>query len=70
MEAYKLRKIIENQKIDVQILFDQVNIENETLRQSLKKRKEMTIQHNDTQYKEETVEELFDEEGLSESDTK
>lgn len=68
MEAYKLGKIIENKKLDVQIIFEQVKNEKETLRQSFKRRKEMEIQQNDTQYKEGIVEELFDEGSSSKSD--
>lgn len=68
MEAYKLGKIIENQKLDVHLSFEQVKTVKETLRKSLKRGKEMEIQKNDTEYKEETIEELFDEGISSESD--
>lgn len=61
MEAYKMGKIIKNQKIDVQLSYEKFKATKETLSKSLKRRKEMEIQKNYTQYKEENVEELFDE---------
>ena len=48
--------IIGNQKLDVQLAFEKVNTTKEALRKSLKKRKEMEIKKNETQYKEETIE--------------
>ena len=38
MEAYKLGKIIENQKLDVHIVFEQVEIVKETLSKSCKRK--------------------------------
>ncbi len=51
IKAYKLGKIIENKKIDVQITYEQVKATKVIVRKSLKRRKEMSIQQNDTQCK-------------------
>ena len=61
MEAYKLGKVTKNQKIDLHLAFEKVKVVKEELEKSLKRRKEMTIQKNDTQYKEERNEDLCDE---------
>ena len=52
MEVYKLRKIIENQGIEIQLILHSLDEAEEELRKSLKRRKEISIVENDTQYKE------------------
>ena len=69
MEFYKPRKIIENQKIDFQLTFSQVNATKEELQESLKKRKEIEVQQNDTQYKKEKIEDICDEVRSNKIDT-
>ena len=68
MEADKLGKVIENQNIDLQLAFEQVKVLKEELKKYLKRRKEMEIQQNDTQYKEGSIEDLSDEGRSSEID--
>ena len=50
MGAYKLGKVIKNKKLDLKIALEQVKDTKEELTKSLKKRKEMAILQNDTQY--------------------
>ena len=52
MEVYKLGKIIENQGIEVQLILHSLEEAKEELRKSLKRRKDIAIAENDTQYKE------------------
>ena len=52
MEVFKLRKIIENQVIDVQLTLHKVEEAREELRKSLKRRRDIAIAENDTHYKE------------------
>ena len=52
MEVYKLEKIIENQGIEIQLILHQLDEAREELKKSLKRRKEIAIAKNDTQYKE------------------
>ena len=52
MEVYKLGKTIENQAIEIQLSLHQLNEARDELKRSLKRRKEIAIQENDTQYKE------------------
>ena len=52
MEVYKLGKIIENQGIKIQLILHSLEEAREELRKSLKRRKEISIVENDTQYKE------------------
>ena len=68
MESYKLLKVIENQKLHLQIALEQVKATNEELEKLLKRTKEMEIQQNDTQYQEESIQELSDEGKSSEYD--
>ena len=59
MEVYKLGKIIENQGIEIQLILHQLDQAREELRKSLKRRKEISIAKNDTQYKEIDTTKLF-----------
>lgn len=52
MEVYKLGNIIENQGIEIHLIFHSLDEAREELRKSLKGRKEIAIAENDTQYKE------------------
>ena len=52
MEVYKLGKTIENQKIEIQLSVHQLNEARDELKWSLKRRKEIAIEENDTQYQE------------------
>ena len=52
MEVYKLGKIIENQEIKIHLILHSLEEAKEELRKSLKRRREIAIAKNDTQYKE------------------
>ena len=52
MEVYKLGKIIENQEIEIHLILHSLEEATEELRKSLKRRKDIAIAENDTQYKE------------------
>lgn len=60
MKDYKLGNIIENQKIDIHLALHQPETKSDQLKKSLKIRKELEIQLNDTQYQEEDTKGLFD----------
>ena len=59
MEVYKLGKITENQGIKIQLIQHQLNEAREELNKSLKRRKEIAIEENDTQYIEIDTTKLF-----------
>ena len=59
MEDYKLGKIIKNQGIEIQLILHQLNEAREELKKSLKRRKEIAIEKNDTQYREIDTTQLF-----------
>ena len=59
MEVYTLGKIIENQEIDIQLALHALEEAREELRKSLKRRREIAIDENDTQYKEIDTSNLF-----------
>ena len=52
MEVYKLGKVIENQVIDIQLFLHNLEEAREELKKFLKRRKDIAIAENDTQYKE------------------
>ena len=52
MEVYKLGKNFENQGIEIQLILHQLDEAREELKKSLKRRKEIFIVENNTQYKE------------------
>ena len=52
MEFYKLGKIIENQEIEIHLILHSLEEAREELRKSLKRRRQISIVENDTQYKE------------------
>ena len=52
MEVYKFGKVIENQVIDIHLSLHNLEEAREEFRKSLKRRKEIAIAENDTQYKE------------------
>ena len=51
MEVYKLGKIIENQDIEIHLILHSLKEAREELRKSLKRKKDIAIIVNDTQYK-------------------
>ena len=51
MEVYKLGKIIENQEIEIHLILHSLEEVRKELRKSLKRRREIAIAENDTQYK-------------------
>ena len=53
MEVYKLGKTVENQKIEIQLALHQLKEARAEMKHSVKRRKELAIQQNDTQYQEE-----------------
>ncbi len=59
MEVYKLGKFIENQGIEIQLILHQLDEAREELKKFLKRRKEIAIAENDTQYKEIDTTKLF-----------
>ena len=59
MEVYKLGKVIENQEIEIQLILHQLNEAREDLKKSLRRRKEISIEENDTQYHEMETTKLF-----------
>ena len=61
-------KIIENQEIEIHLILHQLNEARDALRSSLKRRKEISIVENDTQYKEIDTTKLFAEGNSSEFD--
>ena len=48
MEVYKLGKTIENQVIDIKLALQQLNEARDSLKSSLKRRKEIAIVENET----------------------
>ena len=52
MEVYKLEKIIENQEIEIHLILHSLEEAREELRKSIKRRREIFVVENDTQYKE------------------
>ena len=59
MEVYKLGKVIDSQKIEIQLSLHQLNEARDELKHSLKRRKEISIKENDTQYQEIDTTEFF-----------
>ena len=59
MEVYKLAKIIENQEIEIHLILHSLEEAREELRKSLKRRKDISIAENDTQYKEIDTSKVF-----------
>ena len=59
MDVYKLGKSIKNQVIDIHISLEQLNEVRDSLRSSLKRRKEISIAENDRHYKEIDTTKLF-----------
>ena len=60
MERYKLDKNIENQKLQIQIFFEQYKEARNKLKELLAKRKGMASCYNKTDYHEEEIPYLFD----------
>ena len=52
MEVYKLGKITENQEIEIHLILHSLEEARKELRKSLKRRREISIAKNETQYKE------------------
>ena len=70
MEIYKLGKTIENQDIEIHLLLQQLNEARDSLRSLMKRRKEIAMAKNDTQYKEIGTTQLFADGSSYEFDTK
>ena len=58
-KSIQARKNIENQRIEIQLILHQLNEARDHLKKSLKRRKEIAIEENDTQYKEIDITRLF-----------
>ena len=67
-EVYKLGKVIKNKKIELCLTLHQLHEQIEELQYSLKRRKELAIEKNDTHYQEEDATDLFEEGSSSEFD--
>ena len=59
MEVYKLGKIIENHDIEIRLILHSLKEAREELRKSLKRRREIVIAENNTQYKEIDTSKIF-----------
>ena len=59
MEVFKLNKVIENEKLDLEMAIAKLKEAKEHLSQSLRRRKELANQMNDQNYIEEKIEDLF-----------
>ena len=68
MEVYKLGKTIENQQIEIQNALHQLNEARDGLKWSLKRRREITIDKNETHYQENDTTGLFADGDTSEFD--
>ena len=58
MEIFRLDKAIDNEKLDLEMAIAQLKKEKEQLSQSLKRRKDLSIQMNDHLYTKERIEEI------------
>ena len=61
-------KVIKNKKIELCLFLDQLHEQIEELQYSMKRRKELAIEKNDTHYQEEDATDLFEEGSSSEFD--
>ena len=68
MDVYKLGKTMKNQKIEIQLSLHQLKEESDEMQHTLKQRKELAIQQNDTHYQEEHTSGLFEDRNLEEFD--
>ena len=68
MEVYKLGNVINKKNIEIQFILHHLNRESDELKCSLKRRKEIGIEENDTHYQEEDTTELFIDWNSSEFD--
>ena len=59
MEVYKLGKTIENHTIEIKFSLHYLNEARDELKRSLKRRNEISIEENDTQYQEIDTTKLF-----------
>ena len=59
MEIFRLEKVIENEKLDLEMAMVQLKEAKKHLFQSLKRRKEIANQMNDLMYVEENIEDFF-----------
>ena len=69
MEVFKLGKIIVNQVIDVHLALHKVEEAKEEFRKSLKRRRDISITENDTQYKKIDTSIVFSNRDTKEFDT-
>ena len=58
MEVFRLDKVVDNEKLDLEMAIAQLKKEKEQLSQSLKRRKYLAIQMNDHLYIEERIEDV------------
>ena len=68
MEVYKLGKITENQENEIHLMLHQLNEARDASRSSLKRKEKISIEENDTQYKEIDTTKLFANGNSSEFD--
>ena len=68
MEIFRLEKVVENEKLDLQVAMDHIKKLKERLSNSLKRRKELAIQMKDQTYIEERIEDLCKERISKEAD--
>ena len=68
VEGYIISKTIKNQKIDIHLLLHQLKDVRDILIQSMKRRKDMAIKSNESNFKEEDTTGLFDNGNPSECD--
>lgn len=59
MEVYNIGKIIENQEMEIHLILHSLEEAREELRKSLKKKREIAMAENDTEYKEIDTSKVF-----------
>lgn len=67
MERYRLDQTIENLTLEIRMTMSQINEKRDSLRQSLKIRKELGQKTNETTYQEAIIEQIYDENMFDES---
>ena len=68
MEIFRLEKVIENEKLDLEMAMVQLKEAKEHLSQSLQRRKDLAKQMNDHQYVEVKIEDLLPSSNSEEAD--
>ena len=67
MEVFRLDKVIDNEKLDLELAIGKLKKGKEKLSQSLKRRKDLVVQMNDELYTEERIEDIHSESNLDEA---